>query len=89
MTLGELIGALGGNLMHGSPDVLLIGVEDLGTANSTELVFAENASSASKALAGRAGAVVLRPGCISEPIPPHATVVEPTSRAYGLRGRPS
>jgi len=76
LTLGELIGALGGNLMHGSPDVLLIGVEDLGTANSTELVFAENASSASKALAGRAGAVVLRPGCISEPIPPHATVVE-------------
>lgn len=69
MTLGELVDVLGGNLVQGSPEITLAGVETSEKADSLDLVFAEDAASAAKALAGAAGAVVLKPG-YSETWPP-------------------
>jgi len=65
MTLGELIEKLGGTLAHGSPETVIAGVDDLNVANGQDLVFAEDAPSAAKALAGSAAAVVVKPGCIA------------------------
>jgi len=62
MTLGELVKALGGKLVRGSPETMLIGVDDLSSAGAMDLVFAEDAETAGKALASGASAVVLAPG---------------------------
>ena len=62
MTLGELIEALGGTLVQGSPEIILAGVQTSKSANSLDLVFAEDPVSAAQALAGNAAAVVLKPG---------------------------
>ena len=62
MTLGDLIRTLGGKLVRGSPEVMLIGVDDLSSASAMDLVFAEDEDPATKALASGATAVVLRPG---------------------------
>ena len=64
MTLGKLIEALGGELVLGSPALVLAGVESSGAAKGQHLVFAEDAASAAKALAGSAAAVVLKAGCL-------------------------
>lgn len=64
MTLGELVEKLGGKLAQGSPEIVLAGVESSGAATGQHLVFAEDATSAAKALAGAAGAVVLKAGCV-------------------------
>jgi UDP-3-O-[3-hydroxymyristoyl] glucosamine N-acyltransferase len=64
MTLGELVEKLGGRLTQGSPAVALSGVESSGAAKEQDLVFAEDAASATKALAGAAGALVLKLGCL-------------------------
>ena len=66
MKLGELIKALGGGLAQGSAELVLSGVESSGAAKGQDLVFAEDASSAAKALAGSAGALVLKAGCLEE-----------------------
>jgi len=63
MTLGELVEVLGGTLVQGSPGIMLAGVATSAAANGLDLVFAEDAASAAKALAGAAAAVVLKPGC--------------------------
>ena len=61
MTLSELIRQLGGNLMQGSPEAALAGVEGSDTATARHLVFAEDPASAAKALTSAAGALVLKP----------------------------
>jgi UDP-3-O-[3-hydroxymyristoyl] glucosamine N-acyltransferase len=75
MTLGELIKALGGTLVQGSPETLLIGVDDLTTASSMDLVFAEDVETAGKALASGASAVVLAPGMVAAPSEPGAIAI--------------
>jgi UDP-3-O-[3-hydroxymyristoyl] glucosamine N-acyltransferase len=62
MKLGELIDALGGNLVQGSPEFVVGGVNSSALAKPSELVFAEDAASVAEALASNAGAVVLRSG---------------------------
>jgi UDP-3-O-[3-hydroxymyristoyl] glucosamine N-acyltransferase len=64
MRLGELIEALGGELVQGKPAIVLAAVESSGAATGQQLVFAEDAASAAKAMAGSAAAVVLKAGCL-------------------------
>ena len=64
MTLGELVDVLGGKLAQGDPEMPILFVRDPGEANPWDLVFAEDAASASRAFAGGASAVVLKPGCV-------------------------
>ena len=61
--LGELVEILGGKLVQGDPEMLIIGVQDPDEANPWDLVFAEDETSAAKALRCGASAVVLKPGC--------------------------
>jgi UDP-3-O-[3-hydroxymyristoyl] glucosamine N-acyltransferase len=60
MKLSALIEALGGKLVSGDPDQQVEGVYSVEMAGAYELVFAEDAASAAKALTSQAGAVVLR-----------------------------
>ncbi|MGA2168332.1 MAG: UDP-3-O-(3-hydroxymyristoyl)glucosamine N-acyltransferase [Terracidiphilus sp.] len=62
MTLGELIEALGGKLVQGSPEFVVQGVNSSALAGPSDLVFAEDAAAATEALDSNAGAVVLRAG---------------------------
>jgi len=62
MTLGELINALGGRLAQGTAQWQIDGVSSAELASPSDLVFAEDADAARRALAGLAGAVVLPPG---------------------------
>jgi UDP-3-O-[3-hydroxymyristoyl] glucosamine N-acyltransferase len=64
MTLGELIDVLGGKLVAGDLALQVEGVNSVEAAGTAELVFAEDASSAAKALASQAGVVVLRGGVV-------------------------
>ena len=66
MTLGELVAKLGGKLTRGAIDTLVTGVSAAGRASQTDLVFAEDAEAAKRALSGRAAAIVVRPGCVSD-----------------------
>jgi UDP-3-O-[3-hydroxymyristoyl] glucosamine N-acyltransferase len=75
MTLSELIEALGGKLVAGDPEWLVRGVNSVERAGDAELVFVEDAASAAKALASRAGVVVLKTGCVTE-YPHGKSVVE-------------
>ena len=59
MKLGELIEALGGTLIAGEPEQPVEGVNSVELARATDLVFAEDAASAAKALASQARVVVL------------------------------
>ena len=63
MKLGELIEALGGKLVAGDPKRPGNGVNSVELAGCAELIFAEDAASAAKALASKAGVVVLKAGC--------------------------
>jgi UDP-3-O-[3-hydroxymyristoyl] glucosamine N-acyltransferase len=62
MTLGELVEMLGGKLAHGSPAEVVVGVNSSALAGSGDLVFAEDATSATEALKSNAGVVVVRSG---------------------------
>jgi UDP-3-O-[3-hydroxymyristoyl] glucosamine N-acyltransferase len=62
MTLGELIDALSGKLVQGSPAFLVSGVNSLALAGPSEIVFAEDAASVAEALASNAGVIVGRNG---------------------------
>jgi UDP-3-O-[3-hydroxymyristoyl] glucosamine N-acyltransferase len=64
MRLDELVAQLGGKLAQGSPDADLAGVENSAVATARHLVFAEDTASAAKALAGAAGALVLKAGLL-------------------------
>src|ERR1039458_926068 len=63
MKLGGLIEFLGGELVAGESERLVSGVNSMELAGEAELVFAEDAASAAKALASKAGVVVLKAGC--------------------------
>jgi len=80
MTLGELVAVLGGKLVAGDPALPVEGVSSVESANAAQLVFAEDAASAAKAMASNAGVVVLRGGlvesylagkCVVLPVPPN------------------
>jgi len=64
MTLGELVEQLGGRVAQGSAAMAIACVASSSEATGTDLVFAEDAASAAMALAGAAGAVVLKAGCL-------------------------
>jgi len=80
MTLGELVESLGGTQVQGSPEIELAGVQTTGAANGLDLVFAEDRASAVTALAGAAGAVVLRSGCIETYASNHAMGIVETDQ---------
>jgi UDP-3-O-[3-hydroxymyristoyl] glucosamine N-acyltransferase len=63
MNLAELINQLGGNLLSGDTGQVIEGVNSVELASASDLIFAESAASVAKALASRAGAVVLPVGC--------------------------
>ena len=75
MKLNALIETLGGKLAAGGIDHAVDGVNSVESAGATELVFAEDAVSAAKALASNAGVVVLRGGLV-ESYPKGKSVVE-------------
>jgi UDP-3-O-[3-hydroxymyristoyl] glucosamine N-acyltransferase len=62
MTLGELVDVLGGKLAQGSPEIEITGVSSSVLATARDLVFAEDALSATEAFASNAGMVVVRSG---------------------------
>jgi UDP-3-O-[3-hydroxymyristoyl] glucosamine N-acyltransferase len=66
MTIGELINALGGELAQGTPETKITGVNGRERVTATELLFAEDAAAVSAAMASPAGAVVLKPGSLSD-----------------------
>jgi UDP-3-O-[3-hydroxymyristoyl] glucosamine N-acyltransferase len=61
-TVGELTEKLGGTLAQGDRDQQVAGVSSVERATAQQLVFAEDADSAAKALGSQAGVVVLRAG---------------------------
>jgi UDP-3-O-[3-hydroxymyristoyl] glucosamine N-acyltransferase len=73
--LSELIEVLGGKLTAGSGELSVNGVNAVEMAGTADLVFAEDAPSAAKALASSAGAVVLRAG-LPETYPLGKCIVE-------------
>ncbi|MGO9316609.1 MAG: UDP-3-O-(3-hydroxymyristoyl)glucosamine N-acyltransferase [Terracidiphilus sp.] len=75
MTLGELIDTLGGKLVAGEPERPVKSVNSVELVGESELVFAEDAASAAKALASKAGVVVLKSGCVTD-LPQGKCVVE-------------
>jgi len=75
MTLGELIEELGGNLVQGTAEQVLFGVNSPEHAHATDLVFAEDAASAAQAVAGNAGALSLIHISPMD-FPPTATICE-------------
>jgi len=62
MKLGELIEQLGGTLTNGGEEISIEAVSTSSRATATDLVFAEDSTSAAIALASAAAAVILRPG---------------------------
>jgi UDP-3-O-[3-hydroxymyristoyl] glucosamine N-acyltransferase len=75
MTLGDLIKALGGTLVQGNAETLLIGVDDLASASAMDLVFAEDAGTVAEALASGASAAVVAPGTASGSAAPAAMAI--------------
>jgi UDP-3-O-[3-hydroxymyristoyl] glucosamine N-acyltransferase len=71
MTLGELIEVLGGKLVLGDPARVLFGVNSVELAYETDVVFAEDAGSAAKAMASNAGVVVVKVGMGASCDPTH------------------
>ncbi len=85
MKLAELMEALGGKIVAGSPTRAVEGVSSVFAANATDLLFAEDAASAAKALSSNAGVVVLRAG-LADAFPPNKCVVEhPQPRLWFAR----
>ena len=62
MTVGELIQALGGNLVQGSPEHEIQYVSSYEQADSSSLVFAETPDALTEASESNAGAIVRRTG---------------------------
>jgi len=65
MTVGELIGVLGGRLAQGDREWPLDGVSSHPFASPSEIVFAEEANGANAALNSYAGLIVLRGGVVN------------------------
>ncbi len=85
MKLSELLERLGGTIAQGSPDHRLRGVNSPTQATSADIVFAEDASSASEALASKAGVVILRPGLVSAYPAAKCVVETPQPRLWFAR----
>jgi len=85
MTLGELVEKLGGNLVQGSADTAIAGVNSTLQAGPEHLVFAQDPASANDALSSRAGAVVVRPGLLKSYPPEKAIVETPQPRLWFSR----
>ena len=85
MTLGELVEKLGGNLVQGSADTAIAGVNSTLQAGPEHLVFAQDAVSATDALGSRAGAVALRPGLLKAYPTEKAIVETPQPRLWFSR----
>jgi UDP-3-O-[3-hydroxymyristoyl] glucosamine N-acyltransferase len=62
VTLAELVEILGGKLVQGSPAIILTSVNSSELAGPSELAFAQDAASAAAAMAGNAGAIIVRSG---------------------------
>jgi UDP-3-O-[3-hydroxymyristoyl] glucosamine N-acyltransferase len=62
MKLGELLKQLGGTLIQGDADREIVRVSAANRATGMDLVFAEDDASTEAALAGNAGAIILRTG---------------------------
>jgi UDP-3-O-[3-hydroxymyristoyl] glucosamine N-acyltransferase len=94
MKLKKLIETLGGELVQGDAKLEIDGVSSGEFASPSELAFADNATSAAIALGGPAGAVILRPGLVTQ-YPPDKSIVESPqprlwfARAAKLLKRPS
>src|ERR1700728_3182720 len=77
MKLGELIDGLGGKPVQGSAEFVVHGVNSSAHAGPFDLVFAEDAASATEALKSNAGAVVLRTAAPEKVAQfPHKHVIE-------------
>ena len=85
MTLGELVERLGGKLVQGTADSTITRVNSTVQASASELVFAQDATSATDALSSNAGAVVLRPGLMKSYPPEKAIVETPQPRLWFSR----
>jgi UDP-3-O-[3-hydroxymyristoyl] glucosamine N-acyltransferase len=66
MKLSELVEVLGGKVVAGDAERAVEGVNSVELAGGSELVFTEDAASAAKALASKAGVVVLKAGCAAD-----------------------
>jgi UDP-3-O-[3-hydroxymyristoyl] glucosamine N-acyltransferase len=66
MTIGELIAALGGKLAQGSLECPIAGVNSKELAGLSDVVFAEDAAEATRALNSSAGLLVVRAGRLNE-----------------------
>jgi len=75
MKLQKLIETLGGALVQGDARLEIDGVSSGEFASPSEVAFADNTAAALLALGGPAGAVILRPGLVSE-YPPDKSIVE-------------
>jgi len=62
MTIGELASQLGGKLVQGRPETRITGVNGCECVTTTEMLFAEDETSAAEALKSPAAAVVLKAG---------------------------
>ena len=65
MFVGELIANLGGKLLAGSLETILLGVSAPASANDSDLVFAEDCASAKFAVQSGAAVAVLKNGCMA------------------------
>src|SRR6185437_1361903 len=88
MKLSDLIERLGGTHVHGSPDHRLSGVTSPARATSADIVFAEDSAGAEKALAGKAGVVVLRPVLVPSYPPGKCVGENPQPRLWFDRAPP-
>jgi UDP-3-O-[3-hydroxymyristoyl] glucosamine N-acyltransferase len=71
-----LIEALGGEIVAGSPEIVIADVSEISAAKGLDLVFAEDAGNAAEALKGNASAAVLKPGLVeSAPQGSHVGIV--------------
>lgn len=85
MKLGELVDLLGGKLAQGSPDLAVTGVDSTTLASPGEIVFAQDAASATDALTSGASVVVLRPG-VAGHYPDDKAIVETTQPRLWFSG---
>ena len=67
MTLSQLIEILGGELVQGSPEIVIAAVDSPSSAKGLDLIFAEDAAAARVALASEASAIVTKQGCLALP----------------------
>jgi UDP-3-O-[3-hydroxymyristoyl] glucosamine N-acyltransferase len=96
MKIGKLIDIYGGELVQGDPETELSGISATGSATSIDLVFAEDAKTASEALSSACGALVVKPGLVDRGSTSKAVIETQQPRLWfaqaawilTLRGRP-